>query len=277
MNTRRTRGTVIAGAALILLGLFFLIGQFAPQYFGDQYWWPWSIVGVGIIFLVMTALSGAGGLAMPGTILTGTGLMLYWQNLTGHWYSWAYTWTLIIGLVGLGLIIGVLADVRMRRALPAGLILVIVSLAAFALYGWLYAQGLWRWPYIIIGVGAIFILMAVLLRIAPFMIPGVIIAGTGLLLYWQNATGNWASWSYAWAIIPMLVGVGILLAALLSPGMRPAAKGGWITLIAGAAAFLIFWSAFTGGWHVVTLYWPVALVVIGALILLNGLRRRRSD
>jgi hypothetical protein len=120
-------------------------------------------------------------------------------------------------------------------------------------------------------------LMAVLVRIAPLMIPGVIIAGTGLVLYWQNVTGNWQSWSYTWAITPILVGIGILLAGLLSPAMRPAAKGGWITLTAGLAAFLIFWSAFTGGWRVLTLVWPVALVVIGALILLNGLRRRRSD
>jgi hypothetical protein len=277
MKNRGNRGTVIAGAVLILFGLFFLIGQFAPKYFGDQYWWPWSIVGVGVIFLVMTLLSGAGGLAMPGSILTGTGLMLYWQNLTGHWYSWAYTWTLIIGLVGLGLILGSLVDDRMRRALPAGLILSIVSLAAFALYSWLYAQGLWQWPYIIIGVGAIFILMAVLVRIAPLMIPGVIIAGTGLLLYWQNSTGNWQSWSYTWAITPVLVGVGILLAGLLSPGMRKAARGGWITLIAGLAALLVFWSAFTGGWHTLYIAWPVVLVVIGALILINGLRRRRSD
>jgi hypothetical protein len=145
------------------------------------------------------------------------------------------------------------------------------------LYGWLYAQGLWQWPYIIIGVGAIFMLMAVLVRIAPLMIPGVIIAGTGLVLYWQNITGNWQSWSYTWAITPILVGIGILLAGLLNPAMRPAAKGGWITLTAGLAAFLFFWSAFTGGWRVLTLAWPVALVVIGALILLNGLRRRRSD
>ncbi|HMD89173.1 MAG TPA: hypothetical protein VKF38_08420 [Anaerolineaceae bacterium] len=277
MKNRRNRGTVIAGVALILFGLFFLIGQFAPQYFGDQYWWPWSIVGVGVIFLVMTLLSGAGGLAMPATILTGTGLMLYWQNLTGHWYSWAYTWTLMIGLVGLGLILGALADERMRRALPAGLILSIISLAAFVLYGWLYAQGLWQWPYVIIGVGAIFMLMAVLLRIAPLMIPGVIIAGTGLLLYWQNLTGNWQSWSYAWAVIPVLVGLGILLAGVLSPAMRTAARGGWITLLAGLAALLVFWSAFTGGWRILSMVWPLLLVVIGALILLNGLKRRRSD
>ena len=277
MKNMRNRGSFIAGAALVLFGLFFLIGQFAPQYFGNQYWWPWSIVGVGVIFLVMSLISGAGGLAMPGTILSGTGLMLYWQNLTGHWYSWAYTWTLIIGLVGLGLILGALIDVRMRRALPAGLILSVTSLAAFVLYSQLYAQGLWRWPYIIIGVGVIFMLMAVLVRIAPLMIPGVIIAGTGLMLYWQSATGNWSSWSYAWAIIPMLVGIGILLAGLLSPTMRRAAKGGWITFAAGLLAFLIFWPAFTGGWRTLSMVWPVVLVVIGVLILFGGLRRRRSD
>ncbi|MDR3574414.1 MAG: hypothetical protein P4L50_11155 [Anaerolineaceae bacterium] len=276
MKNMRNRGTVIAGAALVLFGLFFLIGQFAPQYFGDQYWWPWTIVGVGVIFLVMSLISGAGGLAMPGSILTGTGLMLYWQNLTQHWYTWAYSWTLAVGLVGLGLILGAVIDVRMRRALPAGLILTIISAAAFGLYSWLYAQGLWRWPYIIIGVGVIFMLLAVLVRIAPFMIPGVIIAGTGLLLYWQNLTGNWSSWSYTWAITPMLVGAGILLAGLLSPGMRKAARGAWITIAAGAAAFLIFWSAFTGGWRILSVAWPAALVVIGLLILANGLRRRRS-
>src|SRR5512133_947951 len=51
---------------------------------------------------------------------------------------------------------------------------------------------------------------------APGMaVPASIIAGIGGILYYQNATGNYESWSYMWALIPGFVGVGTILAGLL--------------------------------------------------------------
>ena len=41
------------------------------------------------------------------------------------------------------------------------------------------------------------------------MVPASIVTGIGGLLYWQNATGRWESWSYAWALIVASVGVSI--------------------------------------------------------------------
>ncbi len=43
------------------------------------------------------------GLAIPGSIITGIGLLLLFQNLTSYWESWSYGWTLIIIFVGAGI------------------------------------------------------------------------------------------------------------------------------------------------------------------------------
>jgi len=45
------------------------------------------------------------GLAIPGTIIGGLGLMMFLQNLTGYWESWSYSWTVMLVLVGLGIFI----------------------------------------------------------------------------------------------------------------------------------------------------------------------------
>ena len=51
----------------------------------------------------------AAGFAIPGTIVSGVGLVLLFQNITQHWESMSYFWTLIILFVGIGIyIMGVL-------------------------------------------------------------------------------------------------------------------------------------------------------------------------
>ena len=47
-------------------------------------------------------------------------------------------------------------------------------------------------------------------------IPASIITGIGSVLYYQNATGDWASWSYLWTLIPGFVAFGLLLFGLLT-------------------------------------------------------------
>ncbi len=137
-----------------------------------------------------------------------------------------------------------------------------------------FAYGARTWPLQIIGIGAMLGLLALLLWVPGLWIPACIVAGTGGLLYWQNSTGNWASWSYAWALIICCVGLGILLTGAASRSRKAAAGGGWV-LFYGLVLFAVF-GAFLGGLDLLQRFWPVLLVVLGLILLSNGLARRKS-
>lgn len=95
-----------AGATLILLGLIFLLGQFLDINL-MRYLWPLVIIAVGTTFFAGMFAGGRslGALAVPGSIITTIGLILFFQNLFGLWATWAYAWALIISGVGVGLMI----------------------------------------------------------------------------------------------------------------------------------------------------------------------------
>ncbi len=107
MTTHRSNGGIIAGSILILVGLLALLGQF---FRGAAFWgsfWPFIIIGLGALFFLGMYLGGksAAGLAIPGSIIVCIGLMMFLQNLAGYWESWAYSWTVILVAVGLGIFI----------------------------------------------------------------------------------------------------------------------------------------------------------------------------
>jgi hypothetical protein len=104
MNTNQDTGRGIAAISLIGFGLLFLLAQiFNFSLFGML--WPFFIIGPGAAFLYFANKGdkGQAGLAVPGSIITGTGLILMYQNLTGHWESWAYAWLLYPVFLGLAL------------------------------------------------------------------------------------------------------------------------------------------------------------------------------
>lgn len=93
------------GIILIALGLLGLLNQFLDIRFG-RFVWPFFIIvpGAALIFIALRRdYVGGEPFVMLGSLVTMTGLLLLYQNLTGHWASWAYTWTLIAPTaVGLG-------------------------------------------------------------------------------------------------------------------------------------------------------------------------------
>ncbi len=105
MNVERLRGGAVFGVILILLGIFFLAGQFINIDFGGL--WPFFVIGFGALFFVGMVAGGpsAGGLAIPGSIIVTIGLMLLVQNLFDIWDSWSFGWALIIVAVGVGIVI----------------------------------------------------------------------------------------------------------------------------------------------------------------------------
>lgn len=102
---RISAGELVVGLGLIGLGGLFILGQI----FSVDFWnliWPIFVMLPGLVFFAVM-LIGSRNLApfaIPGSIITTTGLVLFYQNVTGHWESWAYIWALIAPTsVGVGL------------------------------------------------------------------------------------------------------------------------------------------------------------------------------
>jgi hypothetical protein len=172
-------------------------------------------------------------------------------------------------------------DTSQRSRLAVGLILVVLGVAFLALQ-FSPNLGQWfqvtvSWPLIVIGVG-LMILVIGLLTASPDTANGAcVVAGIGGILYYQNLSGNWVSWSYAWALIPGFSGVGMIIAGLLgSKTTRPISRG-LNQIITSVILFLIFGSIFGpmfGGFSFLGPYWPLLLVGAGLLIILRSLVRR---
>jgi hypothetical protein len=105
MQTNRSNvGTLIAGTILIAFGLLGLFRNFLPRLDWGSIW-PFAIIGFGALFFVAMVAGGksVAAFAIPGSIISGIGLILLFQNMTGHWESMSYFWTLIILFVGVGI------------------------------------------------------------------------------------------------------------------------------------------------------------------------------
>jgi hypothetical protein len=131
------------------------------------------------------------------------------------------------------------------------------------------------WPLIIVAVGAIFLLAALLTRTPPLAIPGCIVGGIGCLLFVQNATGYWESWAFAWTLIPGFVGVGLIFNGLLGGGAKDTVRAGGGLLLTSAVLFVIF-ATFLGPFNFLGRLWPLALIVVGLLLLGRTLLQNRT-
>jgi hypothetical protein len=130
------------------------------------------------------------------------------------------------------------------------------------------------WPLIVVAVGVFLLIFGLMVGAPGMAIPASIVSGIGLLLYWQNATGNWDSWAYAWALIPGFVGVGVILNGLLGgERLRNALEGGFWLIVISLTMFAIFGS-FLGGLNLFQPYLPILLVILGAIMLVRSFFRR---
>ena len=154
MDNKR-RSSLAGGLVLVLLGALFLAVQWVP---GLQLWfsWPLIIIGIGVLLLIVGLLTRVPAMTMPACIVGGIGGLLYWQNATGNWESWAYVWTLIPGFVGVGMVLSGLLGGDTRQTVRGGGWLILISLVLFAVFASFFgALGLVGsyWPVLLIGLG----------------------------------------------------------------------------------------------------------------------------
>jgi hypothetical protein len=170
---------------------------------------------------------------------------------------------------------------KQRGAIVAGLLMILLGggLLVNQLYpsiGQLILPKSFTWPWFVIGAGLIFFFFALLTGEGGLAIPGSVICTIGGILYYQNTTGDWESWSFVWALIPVSVGLGIIIMSIIDGQIRKASGGLWFIFI-NLALFVIFWAAFRRDSAVVAKYWPVALIVLGVIFLIQSFIPRRAQ
>jgi hypothetical protein len=158
--TQMQRSRFAVGIILVVIGGFLLVVNFVPNlsdWISAHFEWPvWMIAG-GVAFLIIGLLSGLPGFAIPAAIVAGIGGILYWQVLNDDFASWSYMWALIPGFTGVGTVIMGLVSSRDRSSVSGGFVLILISLAMFALFGSMFGGlvGVTRyWPVLLIIYGA---------------------------------------------------------------------------------------------------------------------------
>lgn len=169
MNKRRRTG-LIGGTLLILLGVWFLLVQYVPEFEGllnIEFSWPLFVIGAGVVLLILGLLTGEPGMAVPACIVGGIGVLLYYQNQTGDWASWAYAWTLIPGFAGVGAILAGLLGDKPKQSVRDGVNLIIISAVMFVIFSsFLGGQNLLGpyWPVLLILLGLWFLIQPLFRR-----------------------------------------------------------------------------------------------------------------
>jgi hypothetical protein len=161
-------------------------------------------------------------------------------------------------------------DERRRSSLAIGLLLILVGgyflVAQFVpgVEAWL--DRTFDWPAYVIGLGVLLLLIGVLSGSAGMAVPAMIVAGIGGILYWQNLTEQWETWSYLWTLIPGFVGLGVVVTGLLSSRERDSIGNGLRLVLISLILFAIF-ASIMGELGGLGAYWPIVLILLGLLML----------
>lgn len=161
-----------------------------------------------------------------------------------------------------------------KTSLFIGIILVLLGalLAAMQLYPALndYIQ----WPMILIALGVLFLVGMAIDGNGDLAIPGLVNIGLGAIFLYQMMNNDWESWSYVWTLIPGFVGFGILLANLVN--RERVDRGGVILVFASGVGFAAFYAAYHYENISLEMLWPVALILVGVIVVVQALSRNRS-
>ncbi len=166
-----------------------------------------------------------------------------------------------------------------RTQLALGILLVAVGVLYLVAQQTPWLQSLLRtqfvWPFWVIGAGALILIIGLLTGVPSMAVPACIVAGIGGILYYQNRTGDWASWSFLWTLIPGFVAIGILLTGLFGEDTRNNLGRGLNLLVVSVVLFLVF-AALLQRLSLLGPYGPAALLILlGLYVIGRGLMRGR--
>jgi len=137
-----------------------------------------------------------------------------------------------------------------------------------------------EWPVNMLLIGAGILIIGLATGSPGLAVPAAIVAGIGGIFYYQEATGNYGSWSYMWALILGFIGVGNLLQGLLGENTAYNFKRGLNMMVVSAVLFIVF-AGFLGGWNILGEFGPaVLLILLGLWVLGSGLYssyRKKED
>jgi hypothetical protein len=173
---------------------------------------------------------------------------------------------------------------RAGSGVALGIVLVVVGLFFLLVRLADVDLGAYGWPLFIVIPGLTLLIVGFVSLGTGAAIPGGILTMVGLVLAYQNSSGNWASWVYVWPLIaPGGVGVGLFLQGMRDRNQGLIKQGRSLIVI----AFLIFMIGFVffesilhmtgtdyGLFGKVAL--PGLLVVIGVGLLVRSIQRSRS-
>src|SRR5487761_550042 len=164
---RRNGAGIALGVVLVVVGVFYFLVQITGVDL-SSFGWPLFVIIPGITLLIVGFISLGTGAAIPGGILPVVGLVLAYQNSTGHWTSWAYAWALVApGGVGLGLFLQGLRErngnlIRQGRSLM--FIALLIFMVGFVLFeSILNISGINDEPVVKAALPALFIVIGILL------------------------------------------------------------------------------------------------------------------
>ena len=162
-----------------------------------------------------------------------------------------------------------------KSGLAGGIILILLGLLFLANEIFPETFNFWDWPILLLGLGLAFILWAILGGLGGLAVPGAILSGLGAIFYLQNRYDAWDTWAYAWAVIPGLVGLGVILSGIIDRDFKNRFFSGLTLIIISAILFFAFGS-FLGLDPNITRFWPALLVLLGVVSLIRALVRNKN-
>jgi hypothetical protein len=165
-----------------------------------------------------------------------------------------------------------------------GIGIVLVALGALFLLEQVFGfqLGPWLWPFFIVIPGLLFFVGMLFggKSASPLAIPGSIVTMVGLILLYQNTFNHFESWAYAWALIPVAVGIGMLIQGtwsdrpvVVQQGRRVMSVG----LVLLAIGFVFFELVLNiGGGIAGGIVGPLLLIAGGLALLWRNVARRAS-
>jgi hypothetical protein len=172
---------------------------------------------------------------------------------------------------------------RGGSSLALGIVLVVVGIFAFIVVMAGVDLTQYGWPLFVIIPGLTLLVVGFAGVGSVATIPGGIVTMLGLVLAYQNSSGDWPSWAFAWAlVVPGGVGLGMYLQALRDHDQHALRTGRtliFISVMIFIIGFVLFESILGisgrdyGGVGKAAL--PVLLIVIGLILLIRSMQRSR--